>query len=179
MAFPIFAAGDVLNASDMNAVGLWLVKTQVIGTTVATVAVTDVFSSTYENYLVTINGGIASASCFLTLQLGSTNTNYYSSYSGNGWNNVAATAGSSNAANMAFFGSGDANTLYANARIFSPNLSKRTSMMGELMLHSTTLGYGANSYGYQDSNTSFTGFTLGTSTGTLTGGTIRVYGMRG
>lgn len=179
MAFPIFAAGDVLNASDMNAVGLWLVKTQVIGTTVATVAVTDVFSSTYENYLVTINGGVASAQCFLTLQLGSTNTNYYSAFRGNGWNDVSANGGSSNAANMAYFGIGDTNTLYCNASIFSPNLSKRTSIRSELLFHSTTLGYGATSFGYQDSNTSFTGFTLGTSTGTLTGGTIRVYGMRG
>jgi len=40
MTFPVFASGDVLNASDMNGVGLWLVKTQAVGSGVASVTVT-------------------------------------------------------------------------------------------------------------------------------------------
>ena len=45
MSFPVFASGDVLNASDMNGVGLWLVKTQTIGTGVSSVVVTGAFSA--------------------------------------------------------------------------------------------------------------------------------------
>ncbi len=49
MTYPSFSAGDILTAADMNAVGLWLVKTQTVGTAVASVTVTDAFSSTYDN----------------------------------------------------------------------------------------------------------------------------------
>jgi len=56
MSFPSFASGEVLTAADMNAVGLWLVKTQTVGTGVPSVVVTDAFSANYDNYLVTISG---------------------------------------------------------------------------------------------------------------------------
>jgi hypothetical protein len=37
---PDFSSGAVLTAAQMNSVGLWLVKTQTVGTTVSSVAVT-------------------------------------------------------------------------------------------------------------------------------------------
>ena len=48
---PTFSSGSVLTAAQMNAVGLWLVKTQTVGTAVSSVSVTDVFSSNYDNNL--------------------------------------------------------------------------------------------------------------------------------
>ena len=54
MTYPVFATGDVLNASDMNAVGLWLVKTQTIGSGVGSVAVTGAFSADYDNYKIIV-----------------------------------------------------------------------------------------------------------------------------
>jgi hypothetical protein len=45
------------------------------------------------------------------------------------------------------------------------------------MAHATTAAY--NAYGgFLNDSTAYTGFTILASTGTLTGGTIRVYGMR-
>ena len=81
MTYPSFTSGEVLTAADMNAVGLWLVKTQTVGTAVASVTVTDAFSSTYDNYRIIYTGGAASTSCVLSLQFGiggtMTTTNYY------------------------------------------------------------------------------------------------------
>lgn len=50
MTFPVFASGEVLTAADMNAVGLWLVKTQTFSASTR-IEVDNVFTSTYTNYL--------------------------------------------------------------------------------------------------------------------------------
>jgi hypothetical protein len=52
MAFPVFAPGDVLNASDMNAVGMWLVKARTTFTAVASVSADNVFTADYTNYML-------------------------------------------------------------------------------------------------------------------------------
>ena len=78
MSYPVFASGDVLNASDMNGVGLWLVKTQTIGTGVSSVTVTGAFSADYDNYVITVTGGTASANGSVRLQM---NTSTGSTYS--------------------------------------------------------------------------------------------------
>ena len=74
MGYPDFAPGDVLTAADMDAVGLWLVKTQTVGTGVSSVTVTGAFSSTYDNYFVTYTGGTGSTQTPLRIQMGSTTT---------------------------------------------------------------------------------------------------------
>ena len=57
---PVFSAGAVLTAAQMNAVGLWEIKTQTIGTGVASFEVTGAFSSDYDNYKIVINSMDAS-----------------------------------------------------------------------------------------------------------------------
>jgi hypothetical protein len=54
MTFPIFAAGDVLRATDMNGVGLWKVASATFSgiTTGAPLDVNSVFSSNYSNYVL-------------------------------------------------------------------------------------------------------------------------------
>lgn len=54
MAFPSFASGDVLNASDMNAVGSWLITTVTL--TGTSVNVANCFSSDYQNYRIIFSG---------------------------------------------------------------------------------------------------------------------------
>jgi len=77
MSYPSFNVGEVLTAADMNAVGLWLVKTQTIGTSVSSVQVTSAFSANYDNYLIILAGG-SGTQAGLRMTLGATTTGYYS-----------------------------------------------------------------------------------------------------
>lgn len=176
MTFPVFASGDVLNASDMNAVGLWLVKTQTIGSAVSSVQVTGAFSSDYENYLITINSGAASAVCDLRLTLGATATGYYWGFAFRSYANVG---GGDAASNGAFWpaGVGQPASLTMNCALFNPNLAKNTTFASSFAGAATT-GVSAQSGGYLADTTQYTAFTITPSTGTLTGGNIRVYGFR-
>ncbi len=181
MTYPSFASGDVLTAADMNAVGLWLVKTQTVGTAVASVTVTDAFSSTYDNYRIIYTGGAASASCTLSLQFGiggtMTTTNYYgaAAYANLGaaaWQ-LAINNPGSQCDNV---GNGNTTSAYLMTDVLMPNLAEQTSIFGPYVL-SDFGRFGLHSFA-QLSTTQFTSFKITPSAGTLTGGTIRVYGYR-
>jgi len=174
MTYPTFNSGDVLTAAEMNAVGLWLVKTQTIGTAVSSVAVTSAFSTDYDNYKIIISGGASSAQAFLNLQLGASATGYYYANSGVTYAGVAFVGGASNTtsfqAGSAFIGNG----LVANIELQNPFLAKYTFAQSSGM--NTT--FATPSIGYHGVATSYTGFTIGVTTGTITGGTIKIYGYR-
>lgn len=176
MTFPVFASGDVLNASDMNAVGLWLVKSQTIGTTVSSVTVTGAFSADYDNYKIIVSGGAASTTAGLDLKLGATATGYYNVYifSGYGTSTVAASNGN-NAVLWAGLGATTANGHQMNIDLLNPFAAKNTTFSGALQNQTTNAGAIT---GFLNNTTSYTEFTISTSTGTMTGGTIHVYGYR-
>jgi hypothetical protein len=174
MSFPVFASGDVLNASDMNAVGLWLVKTQTIGSAVSSVAVTGAFSSDYDNYKIIISGGASSAQSFLTLQLGASTTGYYYANAGVTYAGAAFVGGASNGANFQAGSAFVANGLMANVELQNPFLAKYTFAQSSGM--NTT--FATPSVGYHGVATSYTGFTIAVLAGTMTGGTIKIYGYR-
>lgn len=153
--------------------GLTLVSATTIGTTVSSVTVSSAFSATYDNYKIIISGGVGSAGANLGLQLGSTTTAYYhcliyGAYAGVSVLQLTVNNGSS----FSRAGTGSTDFLSLNVDISNPFLSKFTYMQNNYIF-SDSSGFGA---GYQGSTTSFTAFTITPSTGTLTGGTIRVYG---
>ena len=164
-----------LATSRANAGGLDLVKTQTIGSAVSSVTVTDAFSSTYENYLISISGGVASASNSLLMTLGATATGYYQNvvymnYNSNSVNGQGQTNGSS------WFGIyGTANNLNGKIELFGPNLAKNTTM-NSVGARAVAAGESSSGQGYLADTTQYTAFTLTANTGTVTGGTIRVYG---
>jgi len=158
--------------------GLTFITAQTIGSGVSSVTISSAFSSTYDNYLVTISGGTASTSGGLRLQLGSTTSGYYSflvygSYSGN----TVGGFGQSNAAYSGDFGYASANGITGVATILAPNLAARTSWNVAFGSEDTTYYAGWNN-GFVNNTTQYTAFTLTASSGTLTGGTIRVYGYQ-
>lgn len=159
----------------VGASGLALVKSQVIGTTVGSVTVTDAFNSTYENYLITLNGGVASTSNVLQLTLGATSTGYYSNivymnYNSNSVNGQGVTNGSF------FYGFlGSVNNLNGRVELFGPNLAKNTNINMQAS-RAVAAGETQRGEGYLADTTQYTAFTLTPNTGTITGGTIRVYG---
>ena len=176
MAYPTFASGDVLNASDMNAVGLWLVKTQTIGNAVSSQAVTGAFSSSYDNYLVTVSGGVGSTNIELRIQLGATTTNYKYQLIYGQFNNTVSAEGSTTAANVPYCGYGTTAGLAMNAVILNPNRATRTTVQATYVQPAG--GFGGQVTGIMDNTTQYTDFTVVVASGTMTGGTIAVYGWK-
>ena len=157
---------------------LVLIKTETIGTTVTSVTVSNAFSATYDNYLIRIDGGVASASCGLQLKLGSATANYRRSSIYMTYNSNTVSGDSSNSASF-FDLVGYATTSNLNARIdvFSPFLSKTSQIHSQGVRAGESAGQNAVTQGTLNDTTSHTSFIIQTSAGeTLTGGTIRVYG---
>ena len=157
--------------------GLTLVKTQTIGTTVSSVTVTDAFSATYDNYLITIGGGVGSAVDGLSFRLGTNATNYYGAWTGTSATGTVGGNGANNAASCEVAGHCNTSNIFMNAFINSPFLTKN-AMMFFGGARDMTSGYGSSYYELFDttSYTSFSFFPI--AGGTLTGGTIRVYGYK-
>ncbi len=176
MTYPSFASGEVLTAADMNAVGLWLVKTQVVGTGVSSVAVTGAFSAEYEKYLVTLSGGTSSTTCILGLQLGSTVSAYngtliYAAYGATAASVVSTATGTS----FVYSGIGYTDGAHLTLDIQNPFLTQPTFIRSIWASKVEAGSYG----GVMNNTTSYTGFTITPSGGaTLTGGTISVYGYK-
>ena len=175
MAFPTFASGDVLNASDMNAVGLWLVKTQTIGTTVASVTVTGAFSSSYDSYRILVSNVVSSTATDMKLTFGSATTGYYGSYRYDNYQGtVAGFTRFNNAANTQIGGVWAFAGQACSFDVFNPFATARTNWVGQWYGNTYSGWYAGN----LDTATSYTSFTIAPVAGTLTGGTIRVYGYR-
>lgn len=179
MTYPVFASGDVLNASDMNGVGLWLVKSQTIATSPAptSVVVTNCFSADYDNYRIVISGGTTGSPGSVALQLNnSTGTTYrHFGYFGNYGTASLTPYAPALTSQWTDIGIGGTAGWMTNVDIMSPFLSKPT--LGTTWSTSTGTVY---SFALIDTSTnSSTGFTLsGLGGNSLVGGTIRVYGMR-
>ena len=157
--------------------GLVLIKAQTIGSAVSSVPVDNVFSSTYENYLVTLNGGVGSADAPLRMILGSTTAGYYWSVNALNWSSTFISAAGSNDASL-YVGETSANASSMNVVIQSPQLAK-ISVFGGTLTAPRTNGYGGVISGFLDNTTQYTGFTITPAGGpTLTGGIIRVYGYQ-
>jgi len=175
-----FAAGNILTASDTNTYltngGLVYITETTIGSAVSSVAVANCFSSTYDNYVITVAGGVHSVGgAAMTLQLGSTTTGYYYSMIYTSWNNTVTGAGAANVANWVYMGSADTSGLAAYIELNSPFLAKLTRARASIQ---NGTNYGGTTNGLLNNTTSYTGFTLALSGGTMTGGVVRVYGMR-
>jgi len=152
--------------------GLRLVKKQTIGTAVSTVTVTDAFSATYDNYKIMISGGASSTTPQINLVLGASTTGYYQSNQGIVFATGAANASSLNNAAFMRLAVGSANGIYADTDFSGPFLAKHTYFQGARVF-STLANIHAGFHGVASS---FTDFTITPDTGTLTGGTIYVYG---
>jgi hypothetical protein len=175
---PDFVAGQVLTAAQMNKIGSWLIKTQTIGTTVSSVVVSDAFSADYEAYRIVVTGGAGSTLQDLRMTLGSTATGYYYSFVGTAYNsNTPFGSAAQNAASWVFAGAADTGALSMDVTLHQPFATKITTIRGQYTSVTTT-GAAGTFNGYLNDTTSYTAFTITPSTGTMTGGTIYVYGLR-
>jgi hypothetical protein len=148
---------------------------------VSSVSLNGCFSSTYENYLLRINGtGSLTTETDLAFRFRTSGSdNSTSNYFRWAYNRTNAGAGNgyTASANTGYIGSCASGGFSAAADIFQPQISANT------MLNSIGHGYGSsssNAYWFQNqfaTTTSFDGITIYPSSGTITG-TIRVYGYK-
>lgn len=158
-----------------GASGLTLISSTTIGTGVSSVTVSNAFSSTYANYRIVINGVNTSTTTNIRIQFGATTTAYYGSqYYDSYGGGSTATDRVSNGASLLIGVTGNLDDTFSSLDVYAPNLAKPTGISG------TFYGIGWSGWfgGSQSSNTQFTAFNILAGSGTMTGGTIRVYGYQ-
>jgi len=163
--------------SPISTTGLVLITSQTIGTAVSSVTVSNAFSATYDAYKIVVSGGVGSGDDDMYLKLGSSTTGYYSVRFGYRTTNVAAGFVDSNNGARFLGGSITTNFINMNCELINPFLSKYTLFNGNFIYNSGA-GLYCTTTGDHRVATSFTDFTITPNSGTMTGGTIRVYGYK-
>jgi hypothetical protein len=182
MAVKTFTS-TTLSASDTNTYlansGLVYVTQQTIGSGVASVTVPNAFNSTYDGYRVVVVGGTGSTTDGVAVGMsGGPATGYYYGlvYATYASTTVSANVNTNNGGNWQFVGgttAGQASSFVFD--LYNPFLTKYTTIHNGSYAGGLTAGTGN---GYLAATTSFTGFVIAPQSGTLTGGTVTVYGYR-
>jgi hypothetical protein len=176
MAVKTFSVGELATSADVNTYlansGLvWISTTNL--TTGGSYTISNAFSSTYQNYMVTgsftRNAGAGTAYAFL--RLGASSADHVMSGQYMTWNS-GTRSGDNGADGYAFFTGSGANSF--TSMILAPQLNQYSYM--------NTVG---NSPDYTTStnvrvanSTQYTSFSITLGTGSFTGGSLSVYGFR-
>jgi hypothetical protein len=120
-----------------------------------------------------VTGGATSvADRSINLKLGSTATGYYAAMAYSTYASLTASTGTSNGSSWPYVGNGHTTGFNVNFDLTSPFLTTKTMLIASFFDNSG----GGMTNGYLNDSTSYTAFTLTPSSGTMTGGTIYVYG---
>ena len=169
------AGGLQIGGSAVVSAGLVLVSRTTIGSAVSSVTVSGAFSSTFDNYRIVIANVDLSGNGNVGILLGALTTGYkFGGFLASYAASVSA-AGTSTGDNLRIgaFGT-DAGS--SSVDLFGPNLAAPTMSASVGHYGHPTTG-GMSSYGgVETSSTQHTAFTLRPDSGTMTGGTIDVYG---
>jgi len=176
---PDFTAGTALAAASLNKIGLWEVTSATIGSAVSSVTVSNCFSAAYDNYKILICGGTSSAAGGdddLILQLTVSGTASTANYSMTNpywlWGNTSTFVRTGGGTSFTYAG-GIADSLYMNADLIFPFAAKYTTCSA----YNIRNAVGGPTFGIHKVNTSYDGIKIAPSSGgTMTGGTITVYG---
>ena len=179
MAIKTFTSGEVLTASDTNTylanAGLVYVSSTTVGSGVSSVTVSGAFSSTYDNYHIIYSGGVGSTLHNMRFQLGSATSGYYG-FGVYGTFSGATVYGinDNNASTFRYIGGGDSYGSTMRIDVMTPQTTALTHVNAFI---DTGTSFGTYVGRYYP-GTQFTAFTMSPDSGTLTGGTITVYGYR-
>jgi hypothetical protein len=192
MPVPIFTAGEVLTAANMNRVGLWDISAITVssaGGTAATVTngvvtvgagntsvtISSAFSADFANYRILINNIDFSADGeSLLMSLGGVTGNVYKrnmqfvTFSASGFTGTGTATGGEF---IVGFGGATDNT-NAVIDVYGPQIAKQTGLTAQ----NSSQTYFTVSGGMCTSTVQSTAFTISCGSGTMTGGQIRVYG---
>ena len=164
------------NAPAQNPTGLELAKSQTVGSGVSSVTVSNCFSLMYDAYKIVVSGiATDSLSSRGRIQIGSSSSHrwslMYSSYNGS-FSNLS---GSSSTHIDYLFRTSGSYSLNGHVDVVAPFLTQQTQIGPSAYADSGAAGV---TLGVVEDNTSHTGITFSCAAGTMTGGTIRVYGYR-
>jgi hypothetical protein len=179
--------GQMTYLEDTNRYSMWngsawvspndltLISSTTIGTSVSSVTVSNAFSADYDNYKIIVTGGVGSTNVALRLKLGAAANGHssvlvYGAYAGG---SPALTA-QSNGALWPTLGIVDTNQIFGNIEVMQPFIATQTIVQATYV----DSGNAGMVVGRHSGATSFTDFTISVASGTLTGGTINVYGYR-
>ena len=144
-----------------------------IGSAVSSITINGVFSATYDNYRVVVNGVDGPSVVNFNLTFPGATSGYYGSHYYD--NYAGGTTGTDRSNNASFLRVGvmgtqdDANTSFD---IYNPFIAKRTAISGSYYGDAYTGWFG----GTLANTTSYTGFIISPGSSTMSGGKIRVYG---
>jgi len=174
--------GHTLNVADAGALqiggsgvvsaGLVHISRTTIGSAVSSVTVSNAFSTDYDNYRIIISGGASSANTDLGLQLGATTSSYYYQLIYGSYGASVSAEGTTSGTSHRYAGTAVTASLFACIDIQNPFLAEQTFIQSN-HIRNTVAGV---CRGYLPNTSSYTAFTIAPNTGTLTGGTIDVYG---
>jgi hypothetical protein len=184
---PVFSAGQILTSANMNqtsdavnSLGLFFIKSQTIGSGVSSVTVSSAFSSDYEDYFITVTGSSVSANQpNLLFRVGATTSNYnyggiYLAYSSATVTGDVSTAGSGFVMGACGNGTTGNGVTHMAVTVKQPFVTQATIFNAQ----NASVNWSSFYNGIMNNGTSYTAFTILPSSGTLTGGTIRVFGYR-
>jgi hypothetical protein len=176
---PTFSAGAVLTAAQMNQLGLFLVMSVPVGaSSVSAVDISDAFSSDYDNYLISysdIDASVNGAGFFLRFGTVASpvTTNYkfgglFSGYTGTNLNLNQNTPG--------YWEVGGTSSDKASGQFYvnAPYLATPSFFTAQFARSDAAFVIS----GIQTDLTQHTDFHFYPSSGTMVGGTIRVFGIR-
>jgi hypothetical protein len=155
--------------------GLVLVKTQAIGSGVSSVTISNAFNATYSNYKILVSGGVASGVNFLAAQVGGITSGYKSGFIYTTWSAGVTSQQSASTSRFFLAGVGTTTGLTGDFDLQSPFLATHTTYNSRYA--ESSFGGGISS-GVLPNATSYTSLTVSIDSGTMTGGTIYVYGYR-
>ena len=167
---------DLSNYQLKSEGGLTFIKKQTIGTAVSSVTVTDAFSATYDNYKIIVSNGVGSTPSNMQFGFVGASSNYYEGGTITSFTTNAITAlASNNTSVWRYVGTGQSSAITIDMDLIDP-FNARVTRYSAPYMGAETGGNAGIVSGFHNSATSFTGFTINPSGGTLTGGTIYVYG---
>jgi hypothetical protein len=157
--------------------GLRLIKSQVVGSAVSSVTVNTAFSATYENYKIIYTGGVASTSTHINGGFPPSGTTYYNAFTYTSYATAtpAANINNNSVGSWTYLGYGTTTNTYVNIDVYDPFLAKLSAFSGGHAQALTTGAAGSNG-GFHNQATSYSSFFLAPASGTITGGTIYIYG---
>ena len=186
MTFPSFGAGEVLTATDMNAVGMWKVGTFTASGISRALLCDNVFTSDYRNYKIVVKMAGVSNTNWLYFQFVDTNgatvaASYFATAYLRDFTGGSTTVGVINTTGsvpLGYMANGVANPTGAEITIYGPRQSEWTTVNGQTTGVSSGSAYqGGEIYATCNPATNtLRGLRFDNIAGTNMTGTVTIYG---